>query len=976
MKFSLHLSLLFCAVLLQHAAYGQKKHKAPVATVTATKASDRLASGKQNTQMRLESPLSKLPATNLGPTVMSGRVVDIAVDPKNEHHFYVAYATGGLWETHNNGASFTPIFDQQDVIGIGAIAVDWTSQRVWVGTGESNSSRSSYSGLGVYLGTRKGDSYEWRHMGLADSHHIGRIVLHPNQPQTAFVAVIGHLYTPNQERGIYITRDGGATWTHALAIDAHTGCIDIDINPKDPNELFAAAWTRNRRAWNFEEAGAGSGIYHSIDGGITWKPMPSIGSTEAKYNGRIGIAFAHSTTEKFLYAFLDNQTPKKKDVTALTGLKKEDFLLMNKEQFMDLANDSLQLFIDQNNLQHLGSSSSLKADVQGGKFMPRALYDYLFEPTAAFYEKEIIGAEVYRYDFNAQQWKKTHEDPLEDVVYSYGYYFGMIEVNPSDPAQIYIAGVPLITSNNGGKTWQGINPVNVHADHHALWINPNRPGHLINGSDGGLQISYDNGTTWVNCNAPSVAQCYAVAVEQTEDYQVYCGLQDNGVWVGPSNYQYSREWHQTGHYPYHQIMGGDGMQIAIDPRDNNRVFTGYQFGQYAIVNQQGQSIEYVHPTHALGETPLRWNWQTPILISSHQPDVMYICSNKVHRSTDGGKTFKTLSEDLTRNTQFGDVSFGTLTSISESTSHMGHLVVGSDDGLVHVSLDNGYHWTNITNALGKWLNDDHVGLWVSRVLFSRHHPQRIYVALNGYRDDFFAPLAFYTDDLGKTWSSLSQNIPMAEAINVIKEDPVEPNLIYIGTDHGLYVHDLRSNTSIALSAALPGAAVHDLAIHELSSTLVIGTHGRGMYAMNLHWVRHYYEERENLSLAPIAPVAHASRGNYWSKWFDNSIELLTIPVFSKDYVKLVQVEICTLDSLPIARAASRDFDAGLTLLKYDLSMSESEKNQWQTVAAEDDKKAIPTEPAKDGRYYLPPNKYLVKLSWGGFETYRSFEVTE
>lgn len=970
---SLSVTLLLALCVCPSWAQNKKKSNAP--TVLATPATERKISAEQHDLLLTQSPLRALPATNIGPTVMSGRVVDIAVDPQNTAHFFVAYATGGLWETSNNGASFSPIFDQQDVIGIGALAVDWKNQLIWIGTGESNSSRSSYSGMGVYVGKKKGNTYQWTYKGLDESHHIGRIVLHPTNPDRAYVAVIGHLYSPNNERGIFTTSDGGKTWQHALSIDAHTGCIDVEINPENPNELFAAAWTRKRRAWNFEEAGPGSGVYQSNDGGSTWQKMASTGWPEAPTTGRIGIAFASLNGKKHLYAFVDNQATLPQEENKRTGLQKEDFIAMSAQTFRLINDDSLQIFLEKNGMSDRYNAVQLKKDVATNKFTPRAIYDFLYEPTAAFYEKDIVGAEVYAFNFIDRTWHKTHDEPLDDVVYSYGYYFGMIEVNPSDPNKLYIAGVPLITSNDGGRTWRGINPVNVHADHHALWIDPLVPGHLINGCDGGIQISYDNGTTWVNCNSPSVAQCYAVAVEQTEHYQVYCGLQDNGVWVGPSDYTYSPEWYQTGHYPYRQIMGGDGMQIAIDPRDNNRVLTGYQFGQYAIVDQQGNTLTNVHPQHELGETPLRWNWQTPVLISSHQPDIIYIASNRVHRSTDGGKTFSTLSKDLTRNRLHGDVSFGTITSISESPLRMGNLVAGSDDGLVHVSLDNGYTWQNITGSLSQWLNADGVGLWVSRVIFSRHTPSRIFVSLNGYRDDFFKPLAYFSDDWGQTWKPISTGIPSAEPINVIKEDPIDPDILYVGTDHGLYAVRVSSGLTISLSAALPGAAVHDLAIHEASSTLIIGTHGRGIYKMDLALVRHGWTNHDKPALGPIASISHNGRGNYWSKWFPADHAPLHVPVHLPQPTEGMTLQICSADNLVLTTITAQKMEAGLQFFPaYDLRLTEAEVELWQKNSKLPERDTIPSSPAKDGHYYLPPGRYFAMIQIEGGTSFQPFEI--
>jgi hypothetical protein len=418
------------------------------------------------------------------------------------------------------------------------------------------------------------------------------------------------------------------------------------------------------------------------------------------------------------------------------------------------------------------------------------------------------------------------------------------------------------------------------------------------------------------------------------------------------------------------------MQIAIDPRDSNRIITGYQFGQYAIVDALGNYQKGIHPMHELGETPLRWNWQTPILLSPHQPDILYICSNKVHRSTDGGTTFKTLSQDLTRSKMSGDVSFGTITSISESQLRMGHLVTGSDDGLVHVSKDNGYTWNNITGSLGQILNSEGVGLWVSRVIFSRHHADRIYISLNGYRDDYFRPHIYYTDDFGKTWISISGQLPQAEPVNVIKEDHKDPQILYIGTDHGLYGYHMDSKFILSLSGNLPGAPVHDLAIHETSSTLVVGSHGRGMYTLQLDLMYAALHQINAIQVGPITSISHAGRGNYWSKWFDNSMENLSIPVFLPKPEKSLNAFICLPDSSVIARSTHRDIAPGLQFLRgYDLILTPAEWESWRSIEWQEGSPKCPKEPAKDGKYYLTPGKYLVMITTGEVVTYTPFEIT-
>ncbi|MFY8139003.1 MAG: WD40/YVTN/BNR-like repeat-containing protein, partial [Flavobacteriales bacterium] len=546
-----------------------------VSAQSQTKGTDRF---KSLSETHL-SPYDSIPFRCVGPTVMSGRVVDIAWDPQNDHHFYVAYASGGLWETTNNGTSFHPIMDHLQAMTIGAIAVDWKNQKIWVGTGENNSSRSSYSGVGIYCTTNNGQT--WTYKGLPESHHIGKIILHPSDPNKIWIGVLGHLYTPNSERGIYFSENGGESWTQQLFVDENTGCIDLEINPSDPTELFAAMWQRSRRAWNFEDGGKNSGVYHSIDGGKTWKKINTAPFPDNEGTGRIGLAFTSDGKNKYLYASIDNQNRRPEKPSERSVIKKNDFEKMTKEQFLALDSTQFASFLKEQYFPEALSRDSLRTLVALDKIAPSAIYDYLYDANEDLFNSPVVSLEVYQFNFENNSWKKTHEDFLDDVVYSYGYYFGVMEVDPSNPQKIYSAGVPIITSDDGGKTWYGINPANVHVDHHVIKIHPKNSNHIINGSDGGVQISYDGGKTFVNCNTPAVGQFYSVQVDQRSPYNVYGGLQDNGVWYGSSTNTPNRNWTYEGQYPFKNIMGGDGMQVQIDPRNNDIVYTGYQFGYYS-----------------------------------------------------------------------------------------------------------------------------------------------------------------------------------------------------------------------------------------------------------------------------------------------------------------------------------------------------------------------------------------------------------
>ena len=708
---------------------------------------------------------------------MSGRVVDIDVNPSNTNEFYVGYASGGLWYTNNNGTSFTPMMDNSPTQNVGDIAIDWKNGTIWVGTGESNSSRSSYAGIGILKSTDKGKT--WQHVGLSDSHHIGRIIINKNNPNEVVIGVIGHLYSKNKQRGIYKTTDGGKTWKNTLFIDDMTGIIDISVSPKNPNVLYAASWERMRKAWDFDGDGNGSAIYKSSDGGTTWKKLTTKGNgfPIGTGVGRIGLA---TYNDNVVYAFLDNQfrrpiKPSKKG----NGIQKDEFKTMSNKSFLALDNKKLNTYLRSNRFKRKITAKSVKASVQSGKIKPSHLATYLEDANSKLFNSPVIGAEVYKSTNGGKTWKKTHKDYLDGVYSSYGYYFGIMGVSAIDQNKIYIGGVPLLKSDDGGKTFKNIGASNMHSDHQAMWVNPNKLGHIIDGNDGGINITFDDGKNWSKNNPHAVGQFYAINVDNKKPYNVYGGLQDNGVWYGPNNYRFSKGWEGRGSYPYKGIGGGDGMQVQIDNRDNETVYAGSQFGYYYRKNLKTGKRISIHPKHELGDSPYRYNWQTPILLSPHNQDILYMGANKLLRSMDQGATFDVISNDLTTGGKKGNVPYGTLATISESPFQFGLIYTGSDDGLIHLTKDGGNSWKNITGNLPK-------NLWVSRIIASKFKKERVYATLNGYRNDDFSAYVYMSDNYGETWKNISSNIP-ASAVNVIKEDSENAQILYVGTDNGLYV---------------------------------------------------------------------------------------------------------------------------------------------------------------------------------------------
>ena len=821
MKRLLTISALFCTLFVQ-------------AQIKATSAQERLKTIDQRKQLLSRSTLNETGFRNIGPSIMSGRVVDIEVNPQDPTEFYVAYASGGLWHTKNNGQSFAPIFDSVDVLTIGDIAVNWQNRHIWVGTGEVNSSRSTYAGLGVYRSANNGKS--WEYLGLPESHHIGKIQLSAKDPNTAWVAVLGHLYSESKERGIYKTTDAGKTWNQTLASDANTGAIDVDIDPSNEQVLYAAMWYRTRTASNFEESGKTSGIFKSTDGGDHWTLVstPTSGFPSGDGVGRIGLA-VYPKNPSIVYAIVDNNfhqpdtAMQKAADTSRYVLR--DFKTLTVDQFLALDDKKLNAFLKspRNGIPTKYNAENIKKDVQSGKLAPNCIWDYLYDANTALFETPIYGAQVYRSDNAGLSWVKTHVKPIE-LYSTYGYYFGKVFVSPSNPDKIAITGVSVLLSTDGGKTFSSIGKENVHADHHFVWMNGARDSHMIIGNDGGCNITYDNGAHWFKANTPAVGQFYNIAIDMAKPYNVYGGLQDNGTWFGSSATKENYDWYDSGHNPYTMIGGGDGMQVQVDWRDNKTVYSGSQFGFYSRQNLATKDRKAVRPMRDLGEPAVRYNWQSPILLSRHNQDVFYFGSNKFHRSMSKGDSLVTLSTDLTTNPAQGDVPFGTTTTISESPIRFGLIYVGTDDGNVQVSKDGGNSFTMISQKLPK-------GLYVSRVIASKYNVARVYVTLNGYRNDHFNAYVYQSDDYGTTWKQIMKDLP-SEPVNVIKEDAVAEQVLYVGTDGGLYVSLDGGNSSMAWTKGLPASVpVHDLEIHPRDHEIVLGTHGRSLYVGKLDALR-------------------------------------------------------------------------------------------------------------------------------------------
>ena len=815
-------------ILVTQLVYGQQSY---------TSGAEILKSIEHRSENKDHSIYSNYPVKNVGPVVQGGRISDIAVNKSNTKEFYIAFASGGVFKTTNNGITFDPVFDNQGALTIGDICLSPSNDKIiWVGTGENNSSRSSYAGSGVYKSLNGGES--WEFMGLESTQHIGRIIIHPEDPDIVWVAAMGNLYTHNPERGIFKSTDGGNSWTKTLFVNDSTGAIDLVINPEDPDMLWASMWERTRKAWNFKGHGPGSAIYKSTDGGNSWEEVMN-GIADREFTGRIGLDISQSSPN-ILYALIDNQYETKKEIEREEEeLLAADFIEMTKEQFLELEDEKLDDFLKGNYFPIKYTAKKVKADIEEGKYGPKAIADYLGDANTALFDTEVKGAEIYRSDDYGTTWNKTHDYDLKGVYFTYGYYFGEIRVSPSDPERIYIFGVPLLRSDDAGKNFSRADTIgDVHADHQAMWIDPKDPDHILLGNDGGLYMSYDGGTAWNHINNIPAGQFYTVNYDMEKPYNVYGGLQDNGVLFGSSR----SVPNETKNWEY--LFGGDGMFVIPDPRDFNLVYVGYQFGNYYRINTRTKERKYITPRPDIGENNLRFNWRTPVVMSTHNPDIIYMGANKLYRSLNKAETWTAISGDLTKDLPNGNVPYSTITCISESPLKFGLLYVGTDDGNIQVSKDGGSTWKLISKNLPQ-------NKWVSSIYPSTFDEGTVFVSLTGYRNDDFRTYVFKSENYGDSWKAINGNIE-TEAVNVVIQDLSVPEILFMGTDHGSYI-SLNAGTSWDLVPQVPNVASYDMVIHPRDHDLIIGTHGRSIYVMPVEPIRKIAELKDDRKFLVMDP---------------------------------------------------------------------------------------------------------------------------
>jgi photosystem II stability/assembly factor-like uncharacterized protein len=751
-------------------------------SATDRHASDARQGGSSSAGVVDPAILSGLELRTIGPANMSGRIVDIAVVEADPYTFYAASATGGLWKTTDNGVTFKAVFEHENVHSIGSVTLHQANPEIlWVGTGERANRQSSSWGDGVYKSTDGGRT--WANMGLQDSHHIGRIALDPRNADVVFVAAMGQLWGPNKERGLFKSTDGGRTWTNVLFIDEDTGVVDVAMDPTDPNVMYAAAYQRRRQAFGFHGGGPGSGLYKSIDGGSTWRLLTR--DLPAGDMGRIGISIYRSDP-RIVYVCIE----------------------------------------------------------QGVRYNASTAYI-------------VRKGGVYRSENKGETW--THMSDWNPRP----MYASQIAVDPNDSQRIYMMNSYSV-STDGGKTFAPVRQ-SLHGDDRFLWINPKDSRHLIKADDGGVGISYDRGLKWLFVTSLPVSQYYRVAVDMRTPFWVYGGLQDNGCWRGPSATYFSsgvlnEDWAR--------LCGGDGFLAVPDPTDADIVYVESQFLGLSRFNLATGERRDIRPDNARGFIGGRRNWATwgkpdavelpagnvmapanwdaPFIISPHDPKTLYAGTNELWKSTDRGDMWVSLGDlttgvDRSKLTIMGQAAtdavlslddgvpyYPTLTAIAESPMQEGLLYVGTDDGNLQVSRDGGATWRNVRAALP----GAPASAWINGIEPSRHDPGAVYVVIDNHRSGDFRNYLFKSTDFGNTWTSIVGDLPKDRVLRTVREDPRNPQLLYVGAELGLYLTFDSGSHWVELKNNMPRVAVNDLVIHPRDNALVLGTHSRGIWILD------------------------------------------------------------------------------------------------------------------------------------------------
>ena len=725
----------------------------------------------------------KLHFRSIGPATMSGRISDLAIYEANPAIWYVGTAHGGVWKTTSNGALFTPLFQDQGLIAIGDVAVSQINpDLVWVGTGESNNRQSTSWGSGVYKSTDGGKTFAM--MGLPQSKHINRIVMHPTNNDVVLVAATGPLFGPGGERGVYKTTDGGKSWKQVLKGDDDTGANDLVMSSTDPNILFASMYQRRRTACCMNGGGPGSALWKSTDGGDTWTKVTGTGFPTGPL-GRIAVDVFRQSPN-IVYATVEGPAPTAQRAAAATE-----------------------------NMNPAPAGRGVVAGVSG----------------------------LYKSTDGGATWTKQSNTNARPM------YFSQLRIDPVNPERIYMGGVGLHLSVDGGRTFETDAALVTHDDVHGIWIDPKNPDHVIIGNDGGLATSYDMSRTWQFIENVPVGLFYHVGFDMETPYNVCGGMQDNYDWCGPSASRMNRG---IFNYDWFQILGGDGFVAIPDLRDSRIIYTESQDGNMVRRNKVTGESKSIRPTpqnvgNATAGEAYRFHWDTPLMLSPNDPGVLLAAANRVFRSTDRGDSWTAISPDLTKNEKRDDIvtmglkgsdiaisrndgisQWPTIVALSESPKQKGVFYTGTDDGTVSMSKDNGATWQNITKNLPGFPAGH---AFVSEVVPSRFESGTVYITVDNHRLNDYAPYVWMSTDFGASFKPITVGL-IGEVVKTLTEDTRNPDVLYVGTETGIFLTLDRGKTWKRLKANFPTVRVDELTIHPRDNALLVATHGRALWILD------------------------------------------------------------------------------------------------------------------------------------------------
>ena len=740
---------------------------------------------------------------SIGPASMSGRIADLAVYESNPAVYYVGTAHGGVWKTTSNGAQFEPLFQDMGHMSIGDVTI---SQRdpnlVWVGTGESNNRQSTSWGDGVYKSTDGGRT--WTHMGLRESRHINRIVIDPDDNNIVFVAATGPLFGSGGERGVYKSIDGGKTWKAVLRVDDNTGANDLVMASTDRRTIYASMYARQRSQCCFNGGSTTAGIFKSTDHGETWTKLTNTLPTGEM--GRIALdVYRHSAN--LVYALIEAEAPGGggRGAEAAGGRGAEP-------------------------------AGGRGAGGRGGGEAPQG--------GRGGGQAGGLGSGLYRSDDGGATWRRVNATNPRPM------YFSQVRIDPNNPDRVYMGGVGLHMTNDGGQSMATDAAFVTHDDVHAIWINPNNTEHVLIGHDGGVSVSYDASRTWVQLPNLPLALYYHVAVDFDTPYNICGGLQDNYNWCGPSAVRFSRGIKNSDWY---QVQGGDGFVVLVDQRDPRYVYSESQNGNIQRKNKITGESRNIRPNNSnvgnLGDSSpaFRWNWDTPMVFSAHDPSLLIVAANRVFTSRDRGDSWAVISPDLTSNADRdemeimgkrgnqpmlsrhdGITSWPTIVSLSESPKQAGVIVTGTDDGVVAMTKDGGKTWDRITERLTGFPK----GAWVSEVVPSRFNAGTVYVAADAHRLNDYKTYMWASDDFGATFRSINGNLS-DQVVRTLLEDTKNPDVLYAGTETGIFLSLDRGKSWRRLRGRnFPTVRVDEMVIHPRDNALVVGTHGRALWVLD------------------------------------------------------------------------------------------------------------------------------------------------